>query len=124
MVLSLQERYRGAPAGDVSEEPVGLENEDERAIYQLLCKEKTTLSATDIKKIKEVAKQLLIKLLGAKNQLQYLRDRAALQAQMKVEIFDYLFDKLPQSAFNQDEVLNRSQRVFDHFYSSQIRRTS
>ena len=98
----------------------GFENEDERAIYQLLCKEKTDLTAADIRKIKEIAKQLLTKLLGAKNQLQYLRDRAALQAQMKTEIFDFLFDQLPENAFGQDEILRRSQRVFEHFYKRQL----
>lgn len=98
----------------------GFENEDQRAIYQLLCKEKTDVTPGDIKKIKTVAKELLEKLLGAKNQLQYLRDRAALQAQMKTEIFDYLFDQLPESAYGQDEILSRSQRVFEHFYRRQI----
>ena len=98
----------------------GFENEDERAIYQLLCKEKTDLTAADIKRIKEIARRLLTKLLGAKNQLQYLRDRAALQAQMKSEIFDFLFDQLPESAFGQDEILRRSQRVFEHFYKRQL----
>ncbi len=99
----------------------GFENEDERAIYQLLCKEKTDLTAADIRKIKAVAKELLQKLRGGKNQLQYLRDRAALQAQMKSEIFDYLFDQLPQTAFDQDDILSRSQRVFDLFYQRQLR---
>lgn len=98
----------------------GFENEDQRAIYQLLCKEKTDLTPGDIKKIKAVAKELLDKLLSAKNQLQYLRDRAALQAQMRTEIFDFLFDQLPESAYRQDEVLSRSQRVFEHFYQRQI----
>lgn len=83
----------------------GFENEDQRAIYQLLCKEKTDLTASDIKKIKKIATELLAKLLSGRNQLQYLRDRAALQAQMKTEIFDYLFDQLPESAYGQDEIL-------------------
>jgi type I restriction enzyme, R subunit len=98
----------------------GFENEDQRAIYQLLCKEKTDLTPADIKKIKAVAKELLAKLLSARNQLQYLRDRAALQAQMRTEIFDYLFDQLPEGAYGQDEILGRSQRVFEHFYRRQI----
>ena len=98
----------------------GFENEDQRAIYQLLCKEKTDLTPADIRKIKAVAKELLTRLLSGKNQLQYLRDRAALQAQMKAEIFDYLFDQLPESAFGQTEILKRSQRVFEHFYQRQV----
>jgi len=102
----------------------GFENEDERAIYQLLCKEKADLTPTDIKKIKSVAKALLTKLLGAKSQLAYFRDRAALQAQMKTDIFDYLFDQLPEAAFDQDDILRRSQRVFEHFYASQLRSQS
>lgn len=98
----------------------GFENEDQRAIYQLLCKEKTDLMPVDIAKIKTVAKELLEKLLSATNQLQYLRDRAALQARMKTEIFDYLFDQLPEGAYGQDEILGRSQRVFEHFYRRQV----
>jgi type I restriction enzyme, R subunit len=98
----------------------GFENEDQRAIYQLLCKEKTDLTLQNIKKIKSVAKELLAKLLEARNQFQYLRDRAALQAQMKTEIFDYLFDQLPQSAFAQEEILSRSNHVFELFYRRQL----
>jgi len=98
----------------------GFENEDQRAIYQLLCKEKTDLTPADIRTIKAVAKELLEKLLSARNQLQYLRDRAALQARMKTEIFDYLFDQLPESAYGQDEILGRSQKVFEHFYRRQV----
>jgi type I restriction enzyme R subunit len=98
----------------------GFDNEDQRAIYQLLCKEKTDLRAAEIRKIKGVAKELLLKLLGAKNQLQYLRDRAALQAQMRTEIFDYLFEQLPEAAYAQDEILGRSQKVFEHFYRRQV----
>lgn len=98
----------------------GFDNEDQRAIYQLLCKDKTDLTAADIRKIKGVAKELLLKLLGAKNQLQYLRDRAALQAQMRTEIFDYLFEQLPEAAYAQEEILGRSQKVFEHFYRRQV----
>ena len=98
----------------------GFDNEDQRAIYQLLCKEETDLTPGDIKKIKAVAKELLEKLLSARNQLQYLRDRAALQAQMRTEIFDYLFDQLPEGAYGQEEILGRSQRVFEHFYRRPI----
>jgi type I restriction enzyme, R subunit len=98
----------------------GFESEDQRAIYQLLCKEKTDLTPGDIKRIKAVAKELLEKPLSARNQLQYLRDRAALQAQMKTEIFDYLFDQLPEGAYGQEEILGKSQRVFEHFYRRQI----
>ena len=81
---------------------------------------KQTEMLTLQEKIKAVAKELLEKLLAARNQLQYLRDRAALQAQMKTEIFDYLFDQLPEAAYGQDEILSRSQRVFEHFYRRQI----
>lgn len=98
----------------------GFDNEDQRAIYQLLCKEKTDLTPMDIKKIKSLAKELLAKLLEARNQFQYLRDRAALQAQMKTDIFDYLFAQLPQSAFAQEEILKRSNHVFEHFYRRQL----
>jgi len=98
----------------------GFENEDQRAVYQLLCKDKTDLTPGDIRKIKSVAKELLERLLAGRNQLQYLRDRAALQARMKTEIFDYLFDQLPESAYGQDEILSRSQRVFEHLYRRQI----
>ncbi|MEO8122179.1 MAG: type I restriction enzyme endonuclease domain-containing protein, partial [Rhodoferax sp.] len=98
----------------------GFANEDERAIYQLLCKEKTDLASIDIKKIKAIAKELLTKLLSGRYQLQYLRDRAALQAQMRTDIFDHLFDQLPASAFGQDDILSRSQRVFEHFYKRQV----
>lgn len=59
-------------------------------------------------------------MLRAKNQLHYPRDRAALQARMKAEIFDDLFDQLPESAYGQDEILNRPQRVFEHLYGRQV----
>lgn len=102
----------------------GFDNEDQRAIYQLLCKEKTDLTPNDIKKIKAIAKELLDKLLSGRYQLQYLRDRATLQAQMQTDIFDHLFDQLPASAFGQEDILQRSQRVFEHFYRQQANRNA
>lgn len=39
---------------------------------------------------------------------------------MKTDIFDYPIEQLPQNAFDQHDILNRSNRVFEHFYKRQV----
>lgn len=93
-----------------------LDNEDQLAVFDLL--QKDSLSKADRDAIKEVAKELLGKLTGGKLQIDRWREKAAAQAQVKAEIIKHLWDSLPLTAYDPEEIDLKANAVFSHIYSS------
>lgn len=92
-----------------------LDNEQQLAVFDLLQKE--SLSVQDRKKVKQVAKELLDKLLQGKLQIDHWREKAAAQAQVQAEIIKHLFTHLPTQAYAADEISLKANELFMHVYT-------
>lgn len=96
----------------------GLDNEDQLAVFDLL--QKDSLTRPERERIKEVAKDLLDKLLSGKLQIDHWREKATAQAQVKAEIIKHLFTNLPAGVYPPDEITSRADLVFAHLYQTGI----
>ncbi len=96
----------------------GLDNEDQLAVFDLLQKE--TLTRTERERIKEVAKELLDKLLTGKLQIDHWREKATAQAQVRAEIIKHLFVNLPGSGYADHEISLKADMIFAHLYQTGI----
>lgn len=96
----------------------GLDNEDQLAVFDLLQKE--ALTRTEREKIKEVAKELLNKLLSGKLTIDHWREKATAQAQVKAEIIKHLFVNLPGSGYADHEISVKADLIFAHLYQTGI----
>ncbi len=94
----------------------GLDNEDQLAVFDLLQKE--TLSRKERDRIKEVAKDLLEKLLADKLRIDHWKAKATAQAQVKAEIIKHLYINLPEQGYTDQEIAEKADRVFAHLYES------
>lgn len=92
-------------------------DEESLAIFDLL--RKPDLKASEIKRIKAVAVQLLERLKAEKLQVDHWRDKEATRDAVRVTIRDYLWDEktgLPVDAFAEVDVEARAEEVFRHIY--------
>lgn len=96
----------------------GLDNEDQLTVFDLLQKE--SLTRPERERIKEVAKELLAKLLSDKLQIDHWREKATAQAQVKAEIIKHLFINLPGTGYAEHEITTRADLVFAHLYQARI----
>ena len=94
----------------------GLDNEDQLAVFDLLQKE--TLTAGDRNRIKQVARELLDKLLSGKLRIDHWREKATAQAQVKAEIISHLYANLPPGIYESDEIDLKANLVFAHIYTA------
>lgn len=96
----------------------GLENDDQLAVFDLLQKESLTKGNRD--RIKQIAKELLDKLISDKLQIDHWREKATAQAQIKAEIIKHLYAALPPGSYEPDEITLKANLVFTHLYTSGI----
>ncbi|MDX9943193.1 MAG: type I restriction endonuclease subunit R [Azonexus sp.] len=96
----------------------GLENDDQLAVFDLLQKESLTKGDRD--RIKQVAMELLDKLMADKLQIDHWREKATAQAQIKAEIIKHLYAALPQGSYDSDEISLKASLVFAHIFTSGI----
>ena len=96
----------------------GFQNEQELAVFDLLAKDKADVTKGDIEKIKEVVMQLMIVVEGRLKELSHLRDRAAAQAQLKMEIIDQLLAGLPDD-YSSEDIVAKAEFVFQFLQQSQ-----
>ncbi|WP_372522110.1 type I restriction endonuclease subunit R [Sulfuricaulis sp.] len=92
-------------------------DEESLAIFDLL--RKPHLKASEIKRIKAVAVQLLERLKAEILRVDHWRDKEATRDAVRVVIHDYLWDEatgLPVDAFAEDDVEARAEEVFRHIY--------
>ena len=92
-------------------------DEESLAIFDLL--KKPDLSASDIKRIKKVAVELLMTLKAEKLRVDQWRDKEATRDAVHVTIRDFLWSDetgLPAGGYSEDEVKAKSDDVFRHVF--------
>lgn len=81
----------------------GLQSDDELSVYDLLFKE--NLSKQDIKKIKEIAAELLEKVKSRIEQLNDWKDKSETRSLVQTLIRDYLYENLPSPSYDDEKVM-------------------
>ncbi len=92
-------------------------DEESLALFDLL--KKPDLKATDIRKIKKVAAELLATLKAEKLKIDHWRDKESTRDAVRTAIRDFLWsDKtgLPVNSYTEDEVGVKAEDVFRHVY--------
>lgn len=92
-------------------------DEESLAIFDLL--KKPELSAAEIKRIKDVAVDLLGKLKAEKLRVDHWRDKEATRDAVWTEIRDFLWDGkkgLPEEAYDEEEVKEKAEEIYRHVY--------
>lgn len=101
----------------------GFTSEKELAVFDLLSKDKSEVTKTDIGKLKKVAIELMATIDLRLQEMGDLRDRASAQARMKATIIDHLLQGLPDE-FSSDDIEQRADIVFQYVqqqYASGVR---
>lgn len=93
-----------------------LANQETLAIFDLL-REGKELNSKELKEVKKVAQQTLDKLKAEKLNIDRWRESRQITAQVKSAIYDNLL-WLPQEAYNDDDVSQRTISVYQHIYSN------
>lgn len=93
-----------------------LGDQETLAIFDLL-KEGKELDSKSLKEVKKVAKQTLDKLKAEKLKIDRWREKREITAQVKIMIHDELL-WLPQEAYSDEEVNEKSLSVYQHIYSN------
>jgi type I restriction enzyme R subunit len=91
-------------------------DEESLAIFDLL-KNGKTLNQTELKEVKKVAVDTLSKLKEEKLKIDRWRESRQITAQVKTMIFD-AFQWLPQTAYTDYDVSEKTMTVYQHIYSS------
>lgn len=92
---------------------MGFENDRQLAVFDLLSKGVADFEKRDINKIKKAAVDVLAIVEERKSEMATLRDRAAMQAQLKAAIIDKMLNELPEEYSNED-IEQRADWVFRH----------
>ncbi len=91
-------------------------DEESLALFDLL--RKPDLTSGDIKRIKKVAVELLAKLKAEKLRADHWRDKEATRDAVRGAIKDYLWEGLPDDAYTEHDVNEKTEAVFQHVYRS------
>ncbi|MCP4696344.1 MAG: type I restriction endonuclease subunit R [Gammaproteobacteria bacterium] len=94
-------------------------DEESQAIFDLLLLNKRDLSASDIKRIKEVAIGLLKTLKAEKLRVNQWRNKETTRDAVQITIRDFLWSDetgLPVDCYTEDDVLTRADEVFRHVF--------
>jgi type I restriction enzyme, R subunit len=93
--------------------------EDNLAVFDLLCKQKTNLSVKTRNKVKEVAHNLAEAIKTELQKLDNWRDKETTKSQIETFIYDYLYSdetRLSSEAYDELEVKPLANLVFLHTY--------
>ena len=94
-------------------------DEESLAIFDLLRKNKENLSPQTIKKIKNIATQLLEILKQEKLKIDNWRDKESTRDGVRGTIYDFLYSDetgLPIDSYSEDEVSEKTEEVFRHIF--------
>ena len=91
----------------------GFKTEKELAVFDLLSKDKTSITKGDIDKIKKVAQELMDTVEQRRQEMGDLRDRASSQAQMKAAIIDRMLEGMPDE-FSSEEIEARAEVIYQY----------
>ncbi|ABQ28444.1 protein of unknown function DUF450 [Geotalea uraniireducens Rf4] len=114
--VDLYERYQEIVAEYNKEYNKDKDAVEVQKVFDLL--QKDTQTRPERERIKEVAKELLDKLLSDKLQIDHWREKATAQAQVKAEIIKHLFVNLPETGYAEHEISARADLVFAHLYQT------
>ena len=92
-------------------------DEESLAVFDLL--KKLNLDVGEIKRVKEVAVELLRTLKVAKLKIDHWRDKETTRDDVRIVIHDFLYSEatgLPLSSYSEAEVGIKSENVFRHVY--------
>ncbi len=90
------------------------DNDRQLAIYDLLLSEK--LSASDIRVIKEMAKEMYDTIKEMIDSFDHWRDKEETKAQVETKIIDIFYDKAPDSIYPCHEYYE--EKIFEYFYNT------
>lgn len=93
----------------------GFENDEELAMYDLLLQE--SLTPSDIKKVKKLAKDLLERIKATIHELNRWTEKEETQAVVDILIRDTLWNELPES-YSSVALDEYRQKVFEFVYST------
>ena len=91
----------------------GFKTEKELAVFDLLSKDKTSITKGDIDKIKKVAQELMDTVEQRRQEMGDLRDRASSQAQMKAAIIDRMLEGMPDE-FSSEEIEVHAEVIYQY----------
>ncbi|MHB0926084.1 MAG: type I restriction endonuclease subunit R [Gallionellaceae bacterium] len=91
----------------------GFKNDKELAVYDLLSKDKASITKGDIAKIKKVVQELMATVEMRRKEMGNLRDRASAQAQMKTAIIDRLLEGMPDG-YSSEDIDARAEVVYQY----------
>lgn len=94
----------------------GFNNDEELTMFDLLIQEKT-LSKDEIKKVKKLAQNMLIKIKERIHQLDHWRDKEETQSIISVLIRDLLWEDLPES-YDDESITGYRQRIYEYVYEN------
>ena len=94
----------------------GFDSDEELSIYDLLISGQT-LSKEDIKKVKKLAQEILVKIKARIHELDHWRDKEETQSIISVMIRDLLWENLPQS-YSDSEISIHKQTLYEYVYNT------
>ena len=92
----------------------GLQSDEELSIYDLLFKD--NLTKQDIKKIKEIAADLLQTVKHRIDEFHGWKDKVETRSQISTLILDYLYSNLPDPGYSEAEVSTYANKVYQYIY--------
>lgn len=94
----------------------GFNSDEELTIYDLLISGQS-LSKDDIKKVKKLAQEMLIKIKNRIHELDHWRDKEETQSIISVMIRDLLWANLPES-YSDNEIAVYKQSLYEYVYNT------
>ena len=94
----------------------GFNSDEELSIYDLLISEQS-LTKEEIKKVKKLAQDMLVKIKARIHELDHWRDKEETQSVISVLIRDLLWADLPES-YSDNVIASYRQRIYEYIYNT------
>ena len=94
----------------------GFNSDEELSIYDLLVSGQT-LSKAEIKEVKKLAQDMLLKIKSCIHELDHWRDKEETQSLVSILIRDLLWEELPES-YSDTVIANYRQQIFEYVYQT------
>lgn len=91
----------------------GFTSEAELAVFDLLAKEHSDLTKSNINQIKKVAQVLMSTVRQRLHEMDVLKDRASAQAKMKMLIIDHLLEGMPDS-YSENDINVHAETIYQY----------
>lgn len=92
----------------------GLKSDEELFLYDLLFKE--NLSKQEIKRIKEIASELLTTVKQRIDEYHGWKDKVETRSRISTLVLDYLYANLPDPGYSETEVNEYANNVYQYVY--------